>query len=78
MPERADATTDHSKLNQQPGWSELWLKEDWWAVWIGLTVVLIAYGMFASGSSIGWVAVAPAKWSTSMGSREGLGGEDGG
>ncbi len=22
------------------GWQELWRKEDWWAIWIGLSVVL--------------------------------------
>jgi hypothetical protein len=24
-------------------WRELWLKEDWWAIWLGLGIVLIAY-----------------------------------
>lgn len=37
--------------------------EDWWAVWIGLGLVLIAIGLFAGGSSIKWLAVAPQKWS---------------
>ena len=47
------------------GWSELWLKEDWWAVWIGLAFVITAYLLFSSGSSaLNWIAVAPAKWST--------------
>lgn len=50
--------------NQQPGWKELWLKEDWWAVWIGLALVLVAYALFASGSSIEWIAAAPKKWAT--------------
>ncbi len=45
------------------GWRELWTKEDWWAVWLGLGLVVVAYGLFASGSSIGWLAVAPSKWS---------------
>lgn len=36
--------------------------EDWWAVWIGLGVIVIAYFLFASGTSIKWLAVAPAKW----------------
>jgi uncharacterized integral membrane protein (TIGR00698 family) len=48
--------------NQSPGWKELWLKEDWWAVWIGLGLVLAAYGLFASGSTMDWIAVAPKKW----------------
>lgn len=46
------------------GWSELWRKEDWWAVWVGLATVLIAYAAFTQGAGIGWIAVAPAKWSS--------------
>ncbi len=45
-------------------WRELWLKEDWWAIWLGLGIVLVAYAFFADGASIGWIAVTPAKWST--------------
>jgi hypothetical protein len=37
--------------------------EDWWAVWIGLGIIVVAYLLFASGTSIKWLAVAPAKWS---------------
>ncbi|WP_250478330.1 YeiH family protein [Caballeronia sp. INML1] len=37
--------------------------EDWWAVAIGLLAIVVAYALFASGSSIKWLAVAPAKWS---------------
>jgi uncharacterized integral membrane protein (TIGR00698 family) len=47
-----------------PRWRELWLKEDWWAIWLGLGIVVIAYAAFASGSSVRWLAVTPAKWST--------------
>lgn len=53
--------------NRQPGkvlgWRELWLKEDWWAIWVGLGLVLAAYLLFANGSSLKWIAVTPAKWS---------------
>lgn len=49
---------------QSTGWNELWLKEDWWAIWLGLGLVLAAYILFANGSSIKWLAVTPAKWST--------------
>src|SRR5579871_6108007 len=45
-------------------WRELWLKEDWWAIWLGLGIVLTALILFAQGSSIAWLAVTPAKWST--------------
>src|ERR1700677_2851678 len=48
----------------EPGaWREIWLKEDYWAIWIGLATVIIAYLFFANGSSIRWLAVTPAKWS---------------
>ncbi|HUK09316.1 MAG TPA: putative sulfate exporter family transporter [Stellaceae bacterium] len=46
------------------GWRELWVKEDWWAIWIGLGLVIVAYLLFANGSSIRWIAVTPARWST--------------
>jgi uncharacterized integral membrane protein (TIGR00698 family) len=45
-------------------WRELWLKEDWWAIWLGLGIVVVAYAFFANGASIKWIAVTPAKWST--------------
>ncbi|MEJ2672532.1 MAG: putative sulfate exporter family transporter [Deltaproteobacteria bacterium] len=45
------------------GWKELYLKEDWWAIWLGLGIVLAAFGFFAASSSITWIAIAPAKWS---------------
>ena len=38
--------------------------EDWWAVWIGLAVIVVAWGLFAGGHSIKWLAVAPAKWTS--------------
>ena len=46
------------------GWRELWLKEDWWAIWLGLGIILIAYVLFLQGSSLRWIAVTPARWST--------------
>ncbi|TDW99093.1 YeiH family protein [Dinghuibacter silviterrae] len=41
-----------------------WSKEDWWAVWLGLGIIILAYIFYLGGSSISWIAVAPAKWST--------------
>jgi uncharacterized integral membrane protein (TIGR00698 family) len=45
-------------------WRELYLKEDWWAIWLGLGIVVVAYALFANGTGIGWIAVTPPKWST--------------
>jgi uncharacterized integral membrane protein (TIGR00698 family) len=45
------------------GWRELWLKEDWWSIWLGLGIVCAGYALFASGSSLKWIAVTPVKWS---------------
>jgi hypothetical protein len=45
-------------------WQEFWSKEDWWAVWLGLGTVLLAYAFFMGHGSISWIAVAPAKWSS--------------
>jgi uncharacterized membrane protein YadS len=46
------------------GWSELWRKEDWWAVWLGLATVVVALALYAEGGSLAWIAVAPPRWST--------------
>jgi uncharacterized integral membrane protein (TIGR00698 family) len=46
------------------GWKELYLKEDWWAIWLGFGIVVVAYLFFAGGSTIKWIAVTPGKWST--------------
>jgi uncharacterized integral membrane protein (TIGR00698 family) len=45
------------------GWRELWIKEDWWANWIGLGLVLLSYALFLEGDSLRWIAVVPASWS---------------
>lgn len=46
------------------GWRELWRKEDWWAVWIGLGIVAAACVAFAGGGSLRWLAVLPPRWSS--------------
>jgi uncharacterized membrane protein YadS len=46
------------------GWKELYLKEDWWAIWLGVGIVIVAYLFFVNGSTIKWIAVTPKKWST--------------
>jgi uncharacterized integral membrane protein (TIGR00698 family) len=52
------------RLSVRPSaWAELFRKEDWWAIWIGLGLVAVAIALFANGASIKWIAVAPQKWS---------------
>jgi uncharacterized integral membrane protein (TIGR00698 family) len=50
-------------VERTPRWLGLFRKEDWWAIWIGLGLIAVAVGLFAAGSSIKWLAVAPQKWS---------------
>jgi uncharacterized integral membrane protein (TIGR00698 family) len=56
-------TKESNQRAQSGGWNELYLKEDWWAIWLGLGIVIVAFLFFAGGSSIKWIAVAPGKWS---------------
>jgi uncharacterized integral membrane protein (TIGR00698 family) len=44
-------------------WKELFRKEDWWAIWIGVGLIGVAAVIFSNGGSIKWLAVAPQKWS---------------
>ena len=55
---------DRAIPHQRSGWGELWSKEDWWAIWLGLGIVLLGYVLFANGSSMKWLAVTPAKWTS--------------
>ena len=70
MAHRKDPETameDPCKFTPPPGpmgWKELYLKEDWWAIWLGLGIVIAGFLFFAAGSSMKWIAVAPAQWST--------------
>jgi len=58
-----DEGGEEPRAPQAKGWSELFLKEDWWAIWLGLGIVVIAFLFFAGGSSIKWIAITPGKWS---------------
>ncbi|HSZ34256.1 MAG TPA: putative sulfate exporter family transporter [Puia sp.] len=60
----ADFNTEVNAVNKTSGWQEFWSKEDWWAVWLGLGIVILAYVFYSNGSSISWIAVSPSKWST--------------
>ncbi len=39
--------------------SDLWKKEDWWAVWLGLGTIIAALIFFTCGSSLNPLAVSP-------------------
>jgi uncharacterized membrane protein YadS len=56
-------TNNAASASSSP-WRELFAKEDWWAIWIGLGLVIAAVIAFANGGSIKWIAVTPQKWST--------------
>src|SRR5271154_4639619 len=62
MAEIAEIAGTHARARQSP-WAELYRKEDWWAIWIGLGLIAVAVALFAGGGSIKWIAVAPQKWS---------------
>src|SRR5665647_992418 len=46
-----------NKTEPSGGLSELWKKEDWWAVWLGLGIVIVALLFWALGGSIKPIAV---------------------
>jgi len=43
-------------------WSQLWKKEDWWALWLGLLIFLIGLGPFGKVDLIGWTFTAVGAW----------------
>src|SRR5882724_3823624 len=62
MAEIAQTAASRSIARRSP-WGDLFRKEDWWAIWIGLGLIAVAVALFAGGGSIKWIAVAPQKWS---------------
>ncbi|BBP03363.1 hypothetical protein TPL01_26930 [Sulfuriferula plumbiphila] len=52
---------------RRPGWGDLYLKEDWWAIWIGIGIMVIAVLLFANGSTfLKSLAINPGglKWTS--------------
>jgi len=47
-----------NKTQAAGGWSELWQKEDWWAVWLGLGIVIVALAFWAGGSTLKPIAIS--------------------
>lgn len=50
-------------LQGEARWPRIFQNEDWWAIWIGVGLVIVATVWFEAGSSIKWLAVSPTKWS---------------
>ena len=44
------------------GWSEFWQKEDWWAIWLGLGLVIAAIVAYLAGGTIKPLAIKPSTW----------------
>jgi uncharacterized membrane protein YadS len=57
---------------------KLWKTEDYWAVWLGLGIVLLALIVYSGGSSIESWAVKPGSWSSAGGLWSDLAGHVGG
>ena len=57
LPESIRPSVSAAKQTAHGG---VFANEDWWSVWVGLLLVVVAWALFASGSSIKWLAVAPA------------------
>lgn len=62
---------DESSEGARPkhlGWKELYLKEDWWAVWLGFALMVLAILLFQAGGSniLKALAINPGglKWSS--------------
>ena len=52
---------------RKSGWADLYLKEDWWAIWLGVGTMVIAIVLFGNGSTVlKTLAINPGglKWSS--------------
>lgn len=53
------------EAKQPMGWRELYLKEDWWAIYLGLGIVLLAIAFFYAGNPLlKSLSVLPPKWTS--------------
>ncbi len=64
-----DAWNENGELRKagSMGWKELYLKEDWWAIWFGIGLMVLAVVLYNSGSNfLSALAVNPGgvKWTS--------------
>lgn len=67
MLQQATSPAPISVPPQRTGWKELYLKEDWWAVWLGIGIMVAAIILFKSGSPLlKAIAINPGglKWTS--------------
>lgn len=46
------ATTAPREPRHKTGWRELYLKEDWWAVWLGVGLMVLAIALYKAGNPV--------------------------
>ena len=62
-----DEAGEEPRAPEATGWKQLYLKEDWWAIWLGLGLMIVAVILFSGGSSVlKTLAINPGglKWQT--------------
>ena len=55
-----DLAIETSTIRKSP----IWAKDDWWAVALGLGLVLVASALYFGGASLAWLAITPPKWTS--------------
>jgi hypothetical protein len=51
-------TNPHMEKTTTIHWSSLYKKEDWWAVWIGLTIFALSLPSYFGVYLLGWIPIA--------------------
>ncbi|HEY7997146.1 MAG TPA: putative sulfate exporter family transporter, partial [Steroidobacteraceae bacterium] len=51
-------------IRRHNAWTAWTRTEDWWAIFIGVGLIVLAVGALAAGTDLKWIAVAPQKWHT--------------
>ncbi|MGA8049645.1 MAG: putative sulfate exporter family transporter [Burkholderiales bacterium] len=47
-----DEAGEEPRAPEAIGWKQLYLKEDWWAIWLGLGLMIVAIILFNGGSTV--------------------------